>query len=439
MRKPRPSTRILNNRPPSLTTACGQADLIGTLRKETMNADERTNSLGSDLVTVASAPGPAKSRVANEALAEGLDRHTTVGSLWKMEGDRIRCFACGHRCLIGEGLRGVCKVRFHQGGFLRVPFGYVAALQCDPVEKKPFFHVHPGSDALTFGMMGCDFHCPYCQNWVTSQALRDEGSVAPIQEVTPEELVNAARESDARVVVSSYNEPLITAEWAVAVFQKAKEAGFLCAFVSNGNATPEALDFLRPWIVAYKVDLKSFEDKHYRQLGGTLAQVTETIRLVRERRLWLEVVTLVVPGFNDREEELRAIAKFVASVGRDIPWHVTAFHKDYKMTDPPDTQAQQLIRAAEIGAEEGLHFVYAGNLPGRVGRWENTCCPGCGETLIERYGYLVRDYKITADGKCPSCRVSVPGIWPAAGAAEVRTGDGMAAYHRRLPRGVRLN
>ena len=439
MRKPRPSTRILNNRPPSLTTACGQADLIGTLRKETMNADERTNSLRSDLVTVASAPGPAKSRVANEALAEGLDRHTTVGSLWKMEGDRIRCFACGHRCLIGEGLRGVCKVRFHQGGFLRVPFGYVAALQCDPVEKKPFFHVHPGSDALTFGMMGCDFHCPYCQNWVTSQALRDEGSVAPIQEVTPEELVNAARESDARVVVSSYNEPLITAEWAVAVFQKAKEAGFLCAFVSNGNATPEALDFLRPWIVAYKVDLKSFEDKHYRQLGGTLAQVTETIRLVRERRLWLEVVTLVVPGFNDREEELRAIAKFVASVGRDIPWHVTAFHKDYKMTDPPDTQAQQLIRAAEIGAEEGLHFVYAGNLPGRVGRWENTCCPGCGETLIERYGYLVRDYKITADGKCPSCRVSVPGIWPAAGAAEVRAGDGMAAYYRRLPRGVRLN
>ena len=166
--------------------------------------------------------------------------------------------------------------------------------------------------------------------------------------------------------------------------------------------------------------------------------MTETIRLVRERRLWLEVVTLVVPGFNDREEELRAIAKFVASVGRDIPWHVTAFHKDYKMTDPPDTQAQQLIRAAEIGAEEGLHFVYAGNLPGRVGRWENTCCPGCGKTLIERYGYLVRDYKITPDGKCPSCQVLVPGIWPAAGDAEVRTGDGMAAYYRRLPRGVRL-
>jgi len=392
-----------------------------------------------DVPIVPSAPPSSKSRVANEALAARLDRHTSVGTLWKTEGDRIRCSACGHRCLIGEGRRGICKVRFNQGAQLRVPFGYVAALQCDPVEKKPFFHVHPGSDALTFGMMGCDFHCPYCQNWVTSQALRDEASVAPVQEVMPEQLVTAARELDARLVVSSYNEPLITAEWAVAVFQQAKAAGLLCAFVSNGNATPEALDFLRPWIVAYKVDLKSFEEKHYRQLGGTLAHVTETIRLVCQRNLWLEVVTLVVPGFNDSEEELRAIAKFLASISRDIPWHVTAFHKDYKMTDPPNTQARQLIRAAEIGAEEGLRFVYAGNLPGHVGRWENTYCPGCGERLIERFGYLVRDYQIAPDGRCPRCQTLVPGIWPGGGASEVRTGDGMAAYYSRLPRGVKLN
>ena len=191
--------------------------------------------------------------------------------------------------------------------------------------------------------------------------------------------------------------------------------------------------------MAYKVDLKSFEEKHYRQLGGTLAHVTETIHLVSERGLWLEVVTLVVPGFNDRGQELRAIAKFLASVSRDIPWHVTAFHKDYKMTEPPNTQGQQLIRAAEIGAEEGLRFVYAGNLPGRVGRWENTYCPGCGEMLIERFGYLVRAYKIASDGKCPHCQTVVPGIWPGGGAAEVRTGDGMTAYYSRLPRGVKLN
>jgi pyruvate formate lyase activating enzyme len=322
---------------------------------------------------------------------------------------------------------------------LQVPFGYVAALQCDPVEKKPFFHVYPGSDALTFGMMGCDFHCGYCQNWVTSQALRDQSSVAPIRTATPDQLVAAARRNQARLVVSSYNEPLITAEWAVAVFQKAKAAGFACAFVSNGNATPEALDFLKPWIVSYKIDLKSFDDRRYRTLGGTLEHVKAAIGMVHERGIWLEVLTLVVPGFNSSEDELRAIARFIAGISRDIPWHVTAFHKDYKMTDPPNTTARDLVRAAEIGAEEGLHFVYAGNLPGRVGPWENTRCPACRKTLIERYGYLVKDYQITPEGKCPACLNTVPGIWPAGGAPEVTMGQSLAEYYSQLPRPVTLN
>jgi pyruvate formate lyase activating enzyme len=178
-----------------------------------------------------------KSHVANERLALVLDRETTVGALWRAEGDRVRCVACGHRCLIGEGRRGICKVRFNRGGQMRVPHGYVCGLNSDPVEKKPFFHVHPGSEALTFGMLGCDFHCPYCQNWVSSQTLRDAGSGAPIRKVTPAQIVEAARQSGAKLVVSSYNEPLITAEWAVSVFAQAKPAGFLCAFVSNGNAT----------------------------------------------------------------------------------------------------------------------------------------------------------------------------------------------------------
>src|SRR5258706_9539684 len=218
----------------------------------------------------------AKPGVANAVLADVLDRQTAIGTLWHPEGERIRCFACGHRCVIGEGRRGICRVRFNRGGQLHVPFGYVGALQSDPVEKKPFFHVHPGTDALTFGMMGCDFHCSYCQNWVTSQALRDEASVAPIMAVTPEQLVQTAQRTGARLVVSSYNEPLITAEWAVAVFQQAKAAGFLCAFVSNGNATPEALDFLRPWIQSYKIDLKSFDDHHYRSLGGMLSTILDS-------------------------------------------------------------------------------------------------------------------------------------------------------------------
>ena len=322
---------------------------------------------------------------------------------------------------------------------MRVPFGYVAGLACDPIEKKPFFHVYPGADALTFGMLGCDFHCSYCQNWITSQALRDDAAGASIQSITPQQLVSAGRRARARMVVSSYNEPLITAEWAVAVFQEAKAAGLACACVSNGNATPEVLDFLRPWIVAYKIDLKGFNDKNYRTLGGTLEHVTEGIRMVHQRGLWLEVVTLVVPGFNDSESELRQIAQFLASVSRDIPWHVTTFHQDYRLTDPPNTTVAQLLRAAEIGTEEGLRFVYAGNAPGRVGRWENTYCPNCRKQLVKRLGYTIREYKLTADGKCPSCQTAIPGLWPATRPTDVHSGQGAADYNARLPRGVQVN
>ncbi len=381
----------------------------------------------------------AKPHAVGGGLAEVLDRHTVVGSLWRAEGGRVRCLACGHRCLIAPGRRGVCRVRFNRDGQLRVPFGYVAGLQSDPVEKKPFFHVYPGADALTFGMMGCDFHCAYCQNWITSQALRDDASRAPIQALTPEQLVAAGRRLGSRLVVSSYNEPLITAEWAVAIFQQAKAAGLACAFVSNGNATPEAMDLLCPWIVACKIDLKGFDDRRYRTLGGTLEKVAEGIRMAHQRGLWVEVVTLIVPGFNDSEAELRGIARFLASVSPDIPWHVTAFHKNYRMTGPPDTTATQLMRAAEMGVEEGLRFVYAGNAPGRVGPWESTWCPNCRAKLIDRLGYLVREYNLSPDGKCPGCRTLIPGIWPAAGDAGVSGVEVGAGYGSRLPRRVRVD
>ncbi len=346
-----------------------------------------------------------------ERLAAALDRHTSRGRLARAEGDKVRCVACGHRCLIAPGRRGVCKVRFNEAGELRVPFGYVAGVACDPVEKKPFFHVLPGSDALTFGMLGCDFHCPYCQNWVTSQALRDEAAGTRFQPATPEQLVGAARREGARLMVSSYNEPLITAEWAAAVFAAAETAGLLCAFVSNGNATPEALDFLQPRLRAYKVDLKGFHDRRYRSLGGTLDHVTETIRMVHARGLWLEVVTLLVPGFNDDPAELRDLTRFLAAVSPDIPWHVTAFHRDYHLTEPRDTTTLDLLRAAGIGAEAGLRFVYAGNRSGQVGDWENTRCPGCGETLIRRCGFRILENRVPASGVCPRCTRRLPGIW----------------------------
>jgi pyruvate formate lyase activating enzyme len=251
-----------------------------------------------------------------------------------------------------------------------------------------------------------------CQNWVTSQALRDPRAIAPPREMAPADLVSAAREHGARIVTSTYNEPLITSEWAVSVFREAKAAGLVCSYVSNGNGTPEVLDYIRPWVDLYKVDLKSFRDRHYRDLGGTLERVLWTIRALHERGIWLEVVTLVIPGFNDSDEELTDTARFLVSVSPDVPWHVTAFHKDYKMTGPDNTGVRTLLRAAEIGAREGLRYVYAGNIPGAVGRWENTWCPGCGALLVERRGFHVRQNRLTA-GACPDCGRVIPGYWAA--------------------------
>lgn len=350
-----------------------------------------------------------------------LDSLTVKGELVKKPhmqsagGDRsIRCVACGHRCLVREGRRGICQVRFNRDGELYVPWGYVAALQVDPIEKKPFFHVLPGMDALTFGMLGCDFHCAYCQNCLTSQALRDPASdiaVSLIRPTSPEQMIELAQRSGARVIASSYNEPLITSEWAVSIFRQAVNAGLKCVFISNGNATPEALDYLRPYLSAYKIDLKTMQDRQYRQLGGVLDHVLDTIRRAHSLGLWVEVVTLVVPGFNDSTDELMDAARYIASVSADIPWHVTAFHPDYKMTDPPSTSIHTLMRAAEIGQEAGLNFVYAGNIPGRVGEYESTYCPQCHTTLIKRYAYVIQDYRITAQGTCPKCGKHIPGVW----------------------------
>ncbi len=528
-----------------------------------------------------------------------LDSMTAAGVLYEKHANgSLTCYACGHRCLIKPGRRGICQVRYNQDGELRVPWGYVGALQCDPTEKKPFFHVYPGSDTLTFGMLGCDMHCPYCfppgtlivtdhgelpierlfnlgqrflqtptgqvaqpaslrsldsgghwrrvvqvfkhhytgdltvirpyllpdlrctpdhavfattdparplekisagqlttkhflavprqhametaalaplvagyarrdwlgrstfkvvttpdcylapitnlasapyigdvynlevegehnylanhalvancQNWVTSQALRDPASElagAWPQPVSPQQLVGLALKQGAQLVGSSYNEPLITSEWAVSVFQAAVAAGLKCAFISNGNATREVLEYIRPYVAAYKVDLKTMSDRNYRRLGAVRDHVLDGIRLVHELGFWLEVVTLVIPGFNDSPEELTDAARFLAGLSPDIPWHVTAFHQDYHMTEPDNTTAAMLVRAAEIGQAAGLRYVYAGNLPGQVGDYEHTFCPNCRARLIARYGYVILDYQLTSEGGCPQCGTRLAGIW----------------------------
>jgi pyruvate formate lyase activating enzyme len=372
-------------------------------------------------------------------LSELLDSMTAPGEFYEaLPESAVRCYACGHRCLIRPGRRGICQVRFNQDGELRVPFGYVGALQCDPVEKKPFFHLLPGSDALSFGMLGCDFHCSYCQNWVSSQALRDPASDFAgryVRQITPDELVNYGRRMKAEIVASTYNEPLITSEWALAVFEKANQAGMLCAYVSNGNATPEVLKALRPVMKGLKIDLKTMQDKQYRQLGGVLQNILDTIKMAYEMDFWVEVVTLVVPGFNDSNDELMDAARYLVSVSPDIPWHVTAFHKDYKMTDFPNTKVETLIRAAEIGQEAGLRYVYAGNLPGSVDPYEDTLCPNCGKVLVKRLGYIILDYNITADGTCPNCKSKIAGVWTS-DPGSVQKGSHSDMFGRR-PRPVR--
>jgi pyruvate formate lyase activating enzyme len=246
---------------------------------------------------------------------------------------------------------------------------------------------------------------------VTSQALRDPRAVSPPLEATPELLVRDALRQGAKVLVSTYNEPLITAEWAVEIFKAAKAAGLKTAFVSNGNGTPQVLEYLSPWIDFYKVDLKSFDDRHYRELGGRIAPILDTIRRLHSMGIWLEIVTLLIPGFNDSDDELRGLAEFLAGVSPDIPWHVTAFHKDYKMSDPANTRPEDLMRAAEIGKNAGLKFIYAGNLPDRVGDLEDTHCYNCGHTVVSRYGYFIEEYRLTPEGNCPQCGTLIPGRW----------------------------
>ncbi len=326
------------------------------------------------------------------------------------EGDALRCLACGNRCLIREGETGICRMRANRKGELCVPGGYVAGLSPDPIEKKPFYHVLPGELAMSFGMLGCNLHCSFCQNWISSQALKDQNAVSCPHSISAEAIVDASVAHDAPVIVSTYNEPLITAEWAVEIFKRAQARGILCGYVSNGNATPEALAFIRPYVSMYKVDLKTFNEANYRELGCPLQHVLDSITLLHDMGFWVEVVTLVIPGFNDSEAELHHIAAFLASVSRDIPWHVTAFHPDYNMTERRRTSAEDLERACKAGKDAGLHYIYAGNLPGVLVNRENTSCPACGALLIQRRGYHIIDNHMQGSA-CSKCGARIAGLW----------------------------
>lgn len=322
---------------------------------------------------------------------------------------KLTCLACAHRCKLVDGARGSCLVRERRGDALSVPWGYTAGVAVDPIEKKPFYHLRPGARALSFGMLGCNFHCAFCQNWMTSQTLRDPEASARAIATAPKDLVDLALEHECEVITSTYNEPLITSEWAFDIFTLAKPAGLITSFVSNGHATREVIEYLGPVLDACKIDLKSFSAKTYASLGGRLSAVTESIETFVALGVWVEVVTLVVPGLNDSAEELRGIARFLAGVSREIPWHLTAFHPDYEMTAPPPTPVATLRSGVNIGREAGLRHVYVGNI--RAQEFENTICPGCGAILVRREGFFVTRQEITDEGRCPSCGGVIAGIW----------------------------
>ena len=289
-------------------------------------------------------PGRERAKIDSMAtLAEVLEARTVEAAPELVEPiakGRLRCYACGHECPIPEGAVGVCNVRFNRGGVLHVPWGYVGGVQCDPIEKKPFFHARPGRARFSFGMLGCDLHCSYCQNWVTSQALRDPQAVSPPLDVDPAALVDEAlapRRPRRRQHLQRAADHQRVGRRDLQARRGAR--GLMTALRVERQRHAAVLDYIRPWIDLYKVDLKSFDDKHYRQLGGRIEPILETIRALHEMGIWLEIVTLLIPGFNDAPEELERLTAFLAGVSPDIPWHVTAFHKDYRMSDPGEHDA----------------------------------------------------------------------------------------------------
>lgn len=320
------------------------------------------------------------------------------------------CQLCAHRCVIRPGRRGICWVRENQGGTLvTLVADRVVAIDIDPIEKKPFFHFLPGSRAYSFSTVGCNFRCLFCQNWEISQWPRNHLGAAPGTPITPQEIVAAALAAGCRSIAYTYTEPAIFFELALDTCRLAAGAGLKNVFVTNGYMTPEALALIAPVLHAANIDLKSFADRYYRKVcGATLAPVLDMIQRIRERGIWVEVTTLIVPGRNDSDAELTALARWLAALDRNIPWHVSAFYPAYKMLDLPPTPVRTLLRAAAIGEAAGLRFIYIGNVPGD--RWEDTLCPECGRRLVHRRGFAMLD-RCMVDGSCPGCHTSIAGVW----------------------------
>ena len=321
-----------------------------------------------------------------------------------------QCGLCAHRCRIGEEQRGICRVRENRGGELySLVYGKVAAEHIDPVEKKPLFHVFPGSLSYSIATRGCNFRCLHCQNASISQIGVDDDPGRFCATRTPEEVISSALAGGCRTISYTYVEPTVFFEFAYDCCRLAVRENISNIFVSNGYMTEQATRLLAPVLTAINIDIKSFRDDFYRKVcGARLQPVLDTVRLMHELGVWVELTTLLIPGKNDSREELRDIAVFIAGIDRSIPWHVTAFYPTYKMLEQPRTPRETLEKAREIGLAAGLHHVYEGNIPGSGG--ENTCCPSCGAEVIRRRGFSIIKNNLR-DGKCPGCSAVVAGVW----------------------------
>ncbi len=329
----------------------------------------------------------------------------------KLKENKVRCNLCNHRCIIAEGKKGICGVRENKNGELfSLVYGKIIAEHLDPIEKKPLYHFLPGSLSYSISTVGCNFRCKFCQNFEISQYPRLYGGIAGF-EILPESLVNKAVSQKAKSISYTYTEPTVYFELAYDCAKIAVEKGLRNVFVSNGYMTEETIDLIKPYLHGINVDLKSFRDEFYKNLcGARLKPVLDSLKYLKTQGIWVEVTTLIIPGENDSEEELKEIAEFIKTeLGKETPWHVSRFYPTFELLNKPPTPIETLERAYEIGKETGLEFVYLGNVPGS--EKENTYCPDCGKLLIERYGFYVIKNELKDEGICPGCGRRIAGIW----------------------------
>ena len=322
---------------------------------------------------------------------------------------KVRCHLCNHQCVIKEGKRGICSVRENREGKLySLVYGRSVAIGIDPIEKKPFFNFYPGSTAYSISTVGCNFRCLNCQNWDISQMPKGKEGRIIGEELPPEKIVADAKRRGCRSIAYTYTEPTIFFEYAYDTAKLAHKEGIENVFVTNGYTSTEAIKEIAPFLAAANIDLKGFSEDFYHKVSGAKLQpVLDNIRLYKELEVWVEVTTLIIPGYSDDENQLKEIAGFIKSVDENIPWHVSAFYPAFKLPDVPPTTVETLRKARDIGIKAGLRYVYEGNIPGEGG--ENTYCYSCGEPVIKRYGFQIIENKLD-NGKCPKCRTQMDGI-----------------------------